>query len=108
MVARKISTSNLLKCACFGEDPNWGRVVAAAGSSGVDIDPGKTDVYLGKIKALSNGQSIKNFDRARARKFFKTKDVKIVVDLKGGKGKATAWTCDFSKEYVAINSEYST
>jgi len=107
-VARKISTSNLLKCAVFGMDPNWGRIVAAAGSSGVEFDYDRMDVYLGPVKALSNGAIAKGFSKGRARKFFKDKKVRIAVDLKSGRAKATAWTCDFSKEYVAINSEYST
>ncbi|MCX5665824.1 MAG: bifunctional ornithine acetyltransferase/N-acetylglutamate synthase, partial [Candidatus Omnitrophica bacterium] len=107
-VARKISTSNLLKCAVCGEDPNWGRIVAAAGSSGVDFDPDKVDVYLGSLKALSNGMSVKGLDKDKAHKLFTKRDVHIKVDLKSGRYKATAWTCDFSKEYVAINSEYST
>ena len=107
-VARKISTSNLLKCAIYGEDPNWGRVAAACGSAGVNFDPDKTDIYLGEMKALSNGAIAKGYSKEKARSFFKTKTVKITVDLKGGKHSATAWTCDFSKEYVAINSEYST
>ena len=107
-VARKISTSNLLKCAVFGMDPNWGRIVAAAGSSGVEFDYDRMDVYLGPVKALSNGAIAKGFSKGRARRFFKDKKVRIAVDLKSGRAKATAWTCDFSKEYVAINSEYST
>jgi glutamate N-acetyltransferase/amino-acid N-acetyltransferase len=107
-IARKISTSNLLKCAIFGEDPNWGRVAAAAGSCGADFDPNKADIYLGPAKVLSNGSSIKSFDKEKVRKYFKAKDVFIRLDLKSGKHSATAWTCDFSKEYVAINSEYST
>ena len=107
-IARKISTSNLLKCAVCGEDPNWGRIVAAAGSSGIDFNPDKVDVYLGSLKALSNGMSVKGLDKGKAHKLFTKKDVYIKVDLKSGKHKATAWTCDFSKEYVAINSEYST
>jgi len=107
-IARKISTSNLLKCAVYGEDPNWGRIVAAAGSSGVNFDPDKVDVYLGSLKALSNGMSVKGLDKDKAHKLFTKRDVYIKVGLKSGKHKATAWTCDFSKEYVAINSEYST
>ena len=107
-VARKISTSSLLKCAIFGGDPNWGRIVAAAGASGVEFDIGRTDVYLGPVKALSNGAIAKSFDKKKAAKFFKGKNVNIIVDLKSGKSSAKAWTCDFSKEYVAINSEYST
>lgn len=108
VIARKISTSSLLKCAICGEDPNWGRVVAAAGACGVDFDPDKVDVYLGNIKAMANGQSIKKFAREKARKLFHKKEVYITVDLKSGKSSAKAWTCDFTKEYVAINSEYST
>ena len=107
-VARKISTSNLLKCAVFGGDPNWGRVVAAAGASGVDFDIGKTDIYLGPVKALSRGSIAKTFNKEKAGRFFKGKDVHITVCLNSGKAHARAWTCDFSKEYVAINSEYST
>jgi len=107
-IARKISTSNLLKCAIFGEDPNWGRVAAAAGSSGADFDPNKVDIYLGPAKVLSDGSSMKSFDKEKVRKYIKGKDVFIRLDLKSGKHSASAWTCDFSKEYVAINSEYST
>jgi len=108
VIARKISTSNLLKCAIFGEDPNWGRVVAAAGASGVDFNPDKVDVYLGGVQALSNGAIAKSYNKEKARATFKGKEAKIKVDLKIGKASAKAWTCDFSKEYVAINSEYST
>jgi len=107
-IARKISASNLLKCAVYGEDPNWGRIIAAAGSGGVSFDPDKVDVYLGGLKALSNGMSVKGLDKEKARKLFTKRDVHIKVGLKSGRYKATAWTCDLSKEYVAINSEYST
>lgn len=107
-VARKISTSNLLKCCVFGEDPNWGRVVAAAGSSGARLDPDRVDVYLGGIKVLANGSVIKGYDKDKAKKLFEEKNIKIELDLKSGVYEATAWTCDLSKQYVAINSEYST
>jgi glutamate N-acetyltransferase/amino-acid N-acetyltransferase len=107
-VARKVSTSNLLKCAIYGRDPNWGRVAAAAGASGVSFDPDKTDIYLGGTKVLANGQSVKSCDLNKIRKTFKNDTIEIKVDLKGGKANATAWTCDFSHEYVSINSEYST
>ncbi len=107
-MARKISISNLLKCAIFGSDPNWGRIVASAGASGVDFDIDKTDVYLGPVKALSNGSIDASFTKDKARRYFKDKNVYITVDLKSGRSFARAWTCDFSKEYVTINSEYST
>ena len=60
------------------------------------------------MKALSNGAIAKDYAKEKAQEFFKSKDVKITVDMKTGKYSATAWTSDFSKEYVAINSEYST
>lgn len=106
-IARKISTSSLLKCAIFGNDPNWGRIAAAAGASGVAFDPDKTDIYLGGVKVLSKGSSV-DYDLKKVEKLFRDKDVSIKVDLNRGISKARAWTCDFSKEYVAINSEYST
>lgn len=107
-VARKISTSSLLKCCAYGEDPNWGRVAAAAGASGVEFDAGKVDIYLGGIKVLLDGSSIKDYDRNKLKKSFEARDIKIKIDLKSGRYKATSWTCDFSKDYVQINSEYST
>lgn len=107
-VARKISASNLLKCAIFGGDPNWGRICAAAGASGARFDPGRVDIYLGPVKAMSGGMIAKGFSKKKAAGFFRKKDVRITVDLHCGGARATAWTCDFSKEYVAINSEYST
>ncbi len=107
-IARKISTSNLLKCCVFGSDPNWGRVVAACGSSGVDFDPDKVDIHLGKIRVLSGGARVKKYDEKNVRKLFAGKNIYIRVDLNSGRHKAVAWTCDLSKEYVAINSEYST
>jgi len=107
-VARKVSNSNLLKCCIYGQDPNWGRVVAACGASGVDFDPAKVDVYLGGIKALAGGAVSSGYDKAAAARLFKDKDIKITIDLNSGKARTIAWTCDLSKEYVAINSEYST
>lgn len=107
-IARKISLSNLFKCCVNGGDPNWGRLAAAAGAAGVEFNPDRTDIYLGNVKALSNGSSISNFDRKKARKEFLKDEVSVKIDLKSGNARATAWTCDFSKEYVSINAEYST
>ena len=107
-VARKVSASTLLKCAIFGGDPNWGRVVAAAGAGGVRFDPDKLDVYLGGVKVLSNGTTVKGYDLKRAEALFKKGAIDIKVDLKSGKHEAIAWTCDLSHDYVDINSEYST
>lgn len=104
---RKISTSNLLKCCIFGEDPNWGRIAAALGSSGVLFDPSKVDIFLGGMKVLAGGR-VTNYGKNRTKAVFKKKEIHIKADLHSGSFKASAWTCDLSKEYVAINSEYST
>ncbi|MFA5146289.1 MAG: bifunctional glutamate N-acetyltransferase/amino-acid acetyltransferase ArgJ [Candidatus Omnitrophota bacterium] len=108
VVARKISTSNLLKCCIYGEDPNWGRVASAAGASGVWFDPDKVSIYLGGVKALSKGAIARGYDKERARRHFKEDDIHIRVELGSGRCGAKAWTCDFSEEYVKINAEYST
>jgi glutamate N-acetyltransferase/amino-acid N-acetyltransferase len=108
VIARKISTSNLLKCCVYGEDPNWGRVVASCGSSGVDFNPDKVDIYLGGMLAFSGGSRTSGYDKNKARRLFKKDEVNIKVDLNAGRFKATAWTCDFTEEYVKINAEYST
>lgn len=108
LMARKISTSNLLKACIYGEDPNWGRVVAACGASGVKFNPDKVDIILSDVKVLSNGVSCKNYNKEKVKELFKKGRIYIKVDLKGGRFKATAWTCDLSKRYVEINAEYST
>jgi glutamate N-acetyltransferase/amino-acid N-acetyltransferase len=107
-IARKISTSNLLKACAYGEDPNWGRVAAGAGASGVRFDPDKVDIYLSGIKVLADGSSRKGIDKGALRNLFKKKEIHIMVDLKSGTHRATAWTCDLSGEYVRINSAYHT
>lgn len=106
--ARKISTSNLLKCCIFGGDPNWGRVVAACGASGAKLDPEKAAIYLGGVKVFANGGRLRRYNEGKVKRIFRGKDIGIKIDLKSGVHKAIAWTCDLSKEYVAINSEYST
>ena len=107
-IARKVTTSNLLKTCVYGGDPNWGRVVASCGASGVPFDPDKVDVYLGDVKVLSDGASVKSADKGRLKKIFGKNRIGITVDLKSGRFSASALTCDFSEEYIRINSEYST
>lgn len=110
-VARTISNSNLVRTALFGRDPNWGRILAAAGRSGVDIDPEKIDIYLGSskksVKVAENGGGI-DFDRKRLKLMLKSSQLRVKVDLNQGKHQAKAWGCDFSYEYVRINAEYHT
>jgi len=110
-IARTVSDSNLVKTAFFGRDPNWGRIVAAAGRAGVDFDPEKLDLYLGTSKRmhqlLAGGQPVE-VERRRIKSMMRAAFLYVLLDLNQGEGKATAWGTDFSYEYVRINAEYST
>ena len=105
--ARSVASSNLLKCALYGSDPNWGRIAASVGYSGADVDPWKMRIYLGSELVLQNGGPLKK-DISILNRVFAKKEIKIRVDLGQGKENATAYTCDFSPEYVKINSAYRT
>lgn len=107
IVARKIASSNLVKCALYGSDPNWGRIAASAGQSGAVIDPWKMKIYLGKELVLKNGDEVKKKLGVLDRVFSK-KNIGITVDLGLGYGKATAYTSDLSSAYVKLNSAYHT
>ena len=105
-VARTIANSPLVKTAVHGADPNWGRIVAAAGRSGVHFDINRVTVHVGGILLFENGLP---HDEAspQAGEYLKNADVRIDVNLgTGGSAGATIWTCDLSAEYVRINGEY--
>jgi len=105
-VARTIANSPLVKTAVHGADPNWGRIVAAAGRSGVHFDINRVTVHVGGILLFENGLP---HDEAspQAGEYLKNTDVRIDVSLgSGGGADATIWTCDLSAEYVRINGEY--
>lgn len=106
-IARSIVSSNLTKAAVFGEDANWGRILAAAGYSGAMFDPTKLDVYLGTVKMAENGVGL-DFDEEEAKLALKEETVVITVDLKAGSHEAVAWGCDLSYDYVRINADYRT
>jgi glutamate N-acetyltransferase/amino-acid N-acetyltransferase len=107
-VARTIANSPLVKTAVHGADPNWGRIVAAAGRSGVIFDVGRATVHVGGVLLFEHG--LPHDDAAPgAAEHLKQADVEIDVSLgTGGGGAATIWTCDLSAEYVRINGEYRT
>ena len=107
-VARTIANSPLVKTAVHGADPNWGRIVAAAGRSGVAFDVQRATVHVGGVLLFENG--LPHDDAApRAAEHLKSAEVAIDVDLgTGGGAAATIWTCDLSAEYVRINGEYRT
>jgi len=117
-VAETIATSPLVKTAIYGGDANWGRILAAAGRSGVLFDtteaalwitsrgPGKSD-YLPKLQLVANGMPL-DYDEALAAMHFADVELVIELSLGRGPGRATMWTCDLSHEYVTINGEYRT
>ncbi len=109
-IIRTVSDSALVKTAMFGRDPNWGRIVAAAGRAGVSYDPDKTDLYIGstfEMKLLEDGQPIR-VNLADLKKLMRSTEITIRLDFKQGDEGATGWGCDLSYEYVRINAEYTT
>ena len=106
-MARFIGTSNLAKCAMFGEDPNWGRILSSAGSSGVNMVAEQTDLYFGDVKVLEAGRPIA-CDQKKLEEVVKQKEYAVTVVLNIGEASASAYTCDLSYEYVKINAEYTT
>jgi glutamate N-acetyltransferase/amino-acid N-acetyltransferase len=106
-VALSIANSPLVKTALFGNDPNWGRILCAAGYSGVAFDPSKAALELSGIPLLKNGEPL-SFDIPAASAAMKVPELEMVLDLGAGNAEATVWTCDFSYDYVRINAEYTT
>ncbi|MFQ5997544.1 MAG: bifunctional glutamate N-acetyltransferase/amino-acid acetyltransferase ArgJ, partial [Dehalococcoidales bacterium] len=107
LAARTIVSSPLVKSAIHGNDPNWGRVVAAVGRSGVEVVEAKIDLYLGNLCLLKAGCP-QPFDREEAVSLLQGSEVSIILELNLGNDTATAWGCDLSEEYVTINSHYTT
>jgi glutamate N-acetyltransferase / amino-acid N-acetyltransferase len=106
-VARTIANSPLVKTALAGADPNWGRILAAAGRSGVIFDFERADIWLAGIPVCRRGRE-HPFNERIAHKKMMAKTVPIVVDLRSGRGHSRMWTCDFTAEYVRINASYRT
>lgn len=104
---KAVANSNLVKTAIFGEDANWGRIICAVGYSGAEFDPSKVDIFIGDEKMCEDGIPL-NFSEERAKKVLEQDEVAILVDMKTGTAEATAWTCDFSYDYVKINADYRT
>ena len=106
-IAETIATSPLVKTAFAGGDPNWGRIFAAAGRSGVKFDPALVDIQMAGIPVLRKGQPLDFNERAASNKLL-AEHVPVVVDLHAGDARARYWTCDFTAEYVRINASYRT
>ncbi|HXY61565.1 MAG TPA: bifunctional glutamate N-acetyltransferase/amino-acid acetyltransferase ArgJ [Nitrospirota bacterium] len=101
-----VAKSSLVKTALFGEDANWGRIMAALGYSGVEMDEAKTDVYIGKTKLVEKGLGQGKHADRDATLALKQREIQIIIDLHKGKASAAVWTCDLSYEYVKINAAY--
>ncbi|PRO66922.1 bifunctional glutamate N-acetyltransferase/amino-acid acetyltransferase ArgJ [Alkalicoccus urumqiensis] len=106
-VAKAVISSNLVKTAVYGADPNWGRVVCAVGYSEEPVDPDTVDVYLGDIQVVEDGLP-SDFSEAEGTAYLEQEQVKVIVDLKQGEAEATAWGCDLTYDYVKINASYRT
>lgn len=107
-VAKAIAHSPLVKTAWAGCDPNWGRLMAAIGYSGVAIDPERINIWFGKQQICINGGRVANFDESAAHTYLKQREFTVRIDLGIGTGTCRFWTTDLTAEYVNINAEYST
>jgi len=106
-VARTIAGSPLVKTALAGADPNWGRILAAAGRAGVPLDPSRVEIQLAGLTVCRRGRAYPFNERAAHRRLLGSY-VPVRVDLKRGCGRGRIWTCDFTADYVRINASYRT
>jgi glutamate N-acetyltransferase / amino-acid N-acetyltransferase len=105
-IAMSIANSPLVKTACAGEDANWGRVVMAVGKAGEKAERDKLDIWFGRTRVAHHGLRDPAYDEAATSAYMKRDAIEITADLGIGRGRATVWTCDLTKEYVAINGDY--
>ena len=106
-IARTIANSPLVKTAFAGADPNWGRILAAAGRSGVSFEPSRVEIQLAGIRVCRRGREQPFNERVAHRKMLAS-FVPVIVNLNAGRGAARIWTCDFTTEYIHINASYRT
>jgi glutamate N-acetyltransferase / amino-acid N-acetyltransferase len=107
-LAKAIAHSPLVKTAWAGSDPNWGRLIAAAGYSGAEIDPARIAIRLGDLLICERGGRSANFDEVAAHRYLSQPEFAVHIDLGLGNGACRFWTCDLTCEYVSINADYST
>ena len=108
LAARSVATSQLVKTAFFGEDANWGRIIAAVGYSGADVDPDKVNISFDDVAMVSNGLGLDSAREARASEILKQPEFTVTVDLTLGEGSAYYYTSDLTYDYVKINADYRT
>lgn len=105
-VARTVANSNLVKTAFFGEDANWGRIIAAMGRSGVRFNQERVDIAFNDVVIVRDGLAVGDEAEKEAAKVLKEKKFNVCIDLKEGSGCEEVYTCDFSIDYVKINADY--
>jgi len=106
--AMAIANSSLVKTAFFGQDANWGRILAAVGYSGAQVDPGRVELFFNDVAMVRNGVFAGGDAETRGTEVLKNREFSVTVDLKLGDGMATVYTSDLSQDYVKINSDYRT
>jgi glutamate N-acetyltransferase/amino-acid N-acetyltransferase len=106
-LARAIANSPLVKCAMHGKDPNWGRIVSAAGYAGVPFNPDRCTLKLQGTAVFKAGRPVR-FDAAKVSKALHASEVTAELNCNLGEAQATVWTCDLSREYITINADYHT
>jgi glutamate N-acetyltransferase/amino-acid N-acetyltransferase len=106
-VAHTVALSSLVKTAVAGNDPNWGRILVAAGRSGSPVEPTKTSVTLQGVPLFDRGVVL-DFDEEDVHEKMKQTEVVIGIELGAGDSRATAWGCDLTVDYVHINADYRT
>ena len=107
-VADTVAHSNLVKTALFGQDANWGRILAAVGRAGVAFEPDKIDVFFNDVQMVSKGMGCGLAAEDQTTHVLKKPEFTISIDLNMGDGSASVFTCDFSVDYVKINADYRT
>ncbi|MFT4253118.1 MAG: bifunctional glutamate N-acetyltransferase/amino-acid acetyltransferase ArgJ, partial [Caulobacter sp.] len=105
-IARTIAESPLVKTAFAGEDANWGRIVMAVGRADEPVNREKISVKFGDLYAARDGLVSAEYDEAAMSAYMKHQELEVTVEVGVGKGSATVWTCDLTKQYVAINGDY--
>jgi glutamate N-acetyltransferase/amino-acid N-acetyltransferase len=106
--AKSVVGSNLVKCAMFGNDPNWGRIIAAIGNSGADFKEGALDMWMQNELIVKDGVEAQSFNEKKVSKLLNSDEVKVVISFNLGKEEAKAFGCDMSYDYVQINADYHT
>jgi glutamate N-acetyltransferase/amino-acid N-acetyltransferase len=104
--ARTVANSSLVKTAFFGEDANWGRIIAALGRSGAEFDPDRVDIAFDDVKLVQDGLGQGESVEAQATRVLKKPRFTVTIDLKAGSGSSAVYTCDLSLDYVKINADY--